>query len=37
MWDERYSSDDYVYGTAPNEFFVSVADSLPQGQVICLG
>jgi hypothetical protein len=20
MWDERYSTDDYVYGTEPNDF-----------------
>ena len=37
MWDERYSSDDYVYGTAPNDFLVSVADRLPGGRVLCLG
>jgi len=20
MWDERYSTDDYLYGTEPNDF-----------------
>jgi 2-polyprenyl-3-methyl-5-hydroxy-6-metoxy-1,4-benzoquinol methylase len=28
MWDERYSDEDYVYGTAPNEFLASVIDRI---------
>ena len=36
MWDERYSSEDYVYGTKPNEFLASVADRIPKGRVLCM-
>lgn len=37
MWDERYSSDEYAYGTDPNDFLVSVVDRLSRGRVLCLG
>jgi SAM-dependent methyltransferase len=37
MWDQRYSSDDYVYGTEPNAFLVAVANRLPAGRILCLG
>lgn len=37
MWDQRYASDDYVYGTAPNAFLAGMADRLPRGPVLCLG
>ncbi len=37
MWDQRYAGDDYVYGTAPNEFLAGIADRLPRGPVLCLG
>lgn len=37
MWDERYSTDEYVFGTAPNEFLASVATQIPVGKVLCLG
>lgn len=36
MWDERYSDPDYVYGTEPNTFLVSVSGHIPRGQVLCL-
>lgn len=36
MWDERYSENDYAYGTQPNDFLVSVAETLPRGKVLCL-
>lgn len=36
VWDERYSSDEFVYGTSPNAFLVSVIDRLPRGRVLCL-
>ncbi len=29
MWDERYSDDEYVYGTAPNTFLASMVDHIP--------
>lgn len=31
MWDERYSDDEYVYGTEPNSFLASVIDRMPCG------
>jgi SAM-dependent methyltransferase len=36
MWDERFSSSEYIYGTAPNDFLASVASQIPQGKVLCL-
>jgi SAM-dependent methyltransferase len=37
MWDERYSSEEYAYGTAPNEFLKSMAARIPKGRVLSLG
>lgn len=37
MWDARYARDEYVYGTAPNDFLASVAHRIPPGPVLCLG
>jgi hypothetical protein len=31
-WNERYREPGYAYGTAPNDFIVSVADSIPPGK-----
>jgi len=28
FWDERYSSEEYVYGTAPNQFFKEQIDKI---------
>lgn len=36
MWDERYSTEEYVYGTEPNEFLHTVAPRLPVGRTLCL-
>ena len=36
MWDQRYSVDEYVYGTAPNDFLRQQADSLRPGSALCL-
>jgi SAM-dependent methyltransferase len=36
MWDERYSAEEFVYGTAPNAYLVSVIDRLPRGRVLCV-
>lgn len=36
MWDERFGSLEYIYGTEPNDFLVSVASKIPQGKVLCL-
>lgn len=35
-WDERYSEPGFTYGTAPNEFLVSVVDRIPQGKILSL-
>jgi len=35
MWDQRYASDDYVYGTEPNTFLAEHAHRL-QGPVLSL-
>ena len=31
MWDERYSAEDYVYGTQPNDFLAERFSALPEG------
>ena len=36
MWDERYASPDYVYGTEPNDFLASVASRIPEGRVLSI-
>ncbi len=38
FWDQRYGNagEDYVFGTAPNEFLASVAHRIPAGPVLCL-
>lgn len=35
-WDEKYSADDYIFGTEPNEFLAEVAHRIPPGRVLCL-
>ena len=37
MWDERYSEDEYAFGTEPNDFLRSVLRLLPDGKALCLG
>jgi len=36
-WDERFSNEDYVYGTEPNEFFKDQLGKLNPGRVLMLG
>jgi SAM-dependent methyltransferase len=36
MWDERYATDEFVYGTEPNDFLKAHADKLKPGRVLCL-
>lgn len=36
IWDERYDTDEYVYGVHPNKFLVSIADKIPVGKTLCL-
>jgi len=34
MWDQRYADEEYVYGTAPNEFFKQELDKLAPGKIL---
>ncbi|APE30664.1 SAM-dependent methyltransferase [Halomonas aestuarii] len=38
MWDERYDTDDYLYGTEPNDFLRERVDLIgePPKRVLCL-
>lgn len=36
MWDERYAGDDYVYGTAANDFLKAAVAGVPLGRALCL-
>jgi SAM-dependent methyltransferase len=36
MWDERYGSADYAFGTEPNTFLRDNIDALPSGEVLCV-
>lgn len=36
MWDERYSADEYAYGTAPNGFLSQEFQALPKGRVLSI-
>jgi SAM-dependent methyltransferase len=36
MWDQRYSSEEYAYGTEPNDFLVAHCAALPKGRVLSL-
>ena len=35
-WDERFASEEFVYGTKPNEFLKQNIGSLPMGKVLCV-
>ena len=36
MWDERYSSEEYAYGTKPNEFLETNFNHLPKGKILSI-
>lgn len=36
MWDERYSTEEYVYGTQPNDFLKKQLITLPKGNILSL-
>jgi hypothetical protein len=37
IWDQRYATDDYAYGTEPNEFLAQVVGGLDaDGRALCL-
>lgn len=35
-WDKTFGSDDFAYGTEPNDFLAKNAHLIPQGKVLCL-
>ena len=37
MWDERYASDDYRFGTRPNRFLIDCAARMKPGRLLSLG
>ncbi|HEX8566241.1 MAG TPA: class I SAM-dependent methyltransferase [Pyrinomonadaceae bacterium] len=36
MWDERYSTEDYAYGTKPNKFLKENFNHIPKGRVLSI-
>ena len=36
MWDERYSDEEYVYGTTANDFLLENAYVIPKGKILSL-
>src|SRR5262245_21514589 len=36
MWDERYSSEEYAYGTKPNEFLEANFNRIPKGNLLSI-
>ena len=36
FWDNRYSSEEFIYGTKPNEFFKEEIEKLKPGKLLCL-
>lgn len=36
IWDERYATEEFVYGMIPNEFLRDSVSYLPKGKILCL-
>lgn len=36
LWDGRYSSEDYLYGTEPNDFLVEQVSGIAPGRALCI-
>jgi SAM-dependent methyltransferase len=36
QWEERFSAQTYLYGTAPNDFLAEFGATIPPGDVLCL-
>jgi SAM-dependent methyltransferase len=36
MWDERYSTEEYAYGTTPNKFLEENVNCIPKGKILSL-
>lgn len=34
FWNEKFSSEEYIYGKTPNEYFKSIIDSLEPGRIL---
>lgn len=34
FWDQRYSQEEFIYGTAPNEFLKQELNKLPKGTIL---
>ena len=37
FWNERFSTDEYIYGKNPNKFFKEIIDELKPGRLLLLG
>jgi len=37
FWDERFSPEEYIYGTSPNKFFREQIDKLTPGKILLVG
>mgnify|MGYP001194566628 CR=1 FL=1 len=35
-WDDRYATDEYVYGTRANDFLVEMTPQMPVGTTLCV-
>jgi len=35
-WDKTFESEDFVYGTSPNDFLAEHAHLIPKGNVLCI-
>jgi len=36
MWDQRYATEEFAYGTEPNDFLHENVGDLPSGKILCL-
>lgn len=36
MWDDRYDTEEYVYGKEPNDFIVAAFKDVPPGRILAL-
>ncbi len=37
IWNERFATEEYIYGKKPNDFLVSIIDKLPKGKILSIG
>lgn len=35
-WNEKFSTEDYIYGKEPNDFLVQAVNTIPTGKVLCI-